>query len=373
MVAGGTFGANAQVSQGQIGETWQKSWIVHYADGSSKTFDPSQKQLIQFDQLQSSSAPAWLDVIVGVVLDVQLSYHADPWPVGTVWHEELHVLPFTSAIVDGLQVGQRFTLTPIVFTNDDPVNTEHDYTVRVIFNGNNPGPVAGSYTQTIDATGALNGKTSANFVLSFHEIVSQWVSFTSAPTVTGIYHLTPCPDITGYVALPYSCQVGPSKGFDPPGSVQFQWSPGACVGGCTVTAFSISFVSCPPDQGGTAALCASNPSVSTVISTKQLLITIIQSSTLVSILPNNNLNGTSGQGSTSNVPSGACTITIIPANVLFGNAAWGAVLPDWICGKTLGINNLVWVIIIIIAFLVLIALALRPRGPIVLLGSSKGN
>jgi len=357
--AGGTVTAAAYVTLGQVGETWQKSWIIHYVDGSTKFFNPSDRALIQFEQLPFNSAPAWIDVVVGVVLDVQLNYHADPWPFGTVWHEEMHVLPYTSAIVDNLQVGQRLVLTPIIFTNDDPVGTEHDYTVRVIFNGN-PGPASGAYSQTIDATGSLNGKTSANFMLSFHEVVSQWAVYTAVPIITGVsYSLSPCPNVYGYVPLPYSCQVGPSKAFDPPGSVIFTWNQGACVGGCTVTAWSISFVSCPPDQGGTNAICVANPSVSKVITTGGLTVTIIANKTVVSILPAN-LNGTTGQGPFGFV-SGACGITIIPANVLFGNPAYGVKLPDWLCGSTLGINNLVLVIIIGIVILILLGLALRRR------------
>jgi len=361
-----------------LANTYQKG-IVHFTDGSVKSFDTSLQGgplRVQFD-LRGTSAPAWIDLTVPNILQLQLTSGdmsgCDSFShcqYGGSWYQQANVVTSISISLDNgansyqVSGANNAATFGVSFTPSDALNTEKDFTARIIASGSYGVPAGWG---SADISGWLAGKTSVTIVFNVQEAWDFDVVYTSLPWVVPGTNLNiGCGGVV-IAQLPFACKIGPTHWFYPPGAVSVTWGPNAS-GPLSVTANPIYIVTCPGDPAG---VCLTQSSFATTITSVVwggYTPTIIQqwSATTSTLLSNTSgWNGNPNSPATTttsngNGNSGSCQLG-------GGTTLWGLVklpawtFPDWMCGKTLGINNLVLLIIGIFAFAVLLYLALRPR------------
>lgn len=324
-------GAN-QAAFGHIADTWQQ-WTIHYLGGAVSSFRTDQITPVKLD-LVAGSEPGWLDIVFPLQLVTKLNSGVGSSNGNTgSWYQENDVVARMSVFVNNVQVGGTSNLNdPLMFTSNDAVGTQKTWTARIIFSGT---PSTGQFDSVLNLSGALNGKTSAFVLVGLMETWTTYQVWTSFALFSSYYCASGGTTNIGNVSG--KCQIRQTDIWSP-GSVNFNWSPGAGQGGATITYATQSVGNCPSSLGGIASVCVSQPSTQYAVTTKSLTITIAANATTQVIGPalTNNTNATNLFGGTS----GACKV-------------FDYVIPDWFCGVTFGIPNL-YIVLIGVAILLII-------------------
>lgn len=345
---GASTGVASQPSH--VEDTWQE-WTVTYQDGSQSQFRSDSPQAItqNFAVAQGSSEPSILDLTVPVQLTTNNLPSYSAWDAQ--WATVISNIPTVSVWSNYRPLGavSQDLLSPITFTTGDPVGTTKHWNVKIVFLGGMNYCTGLSYP-CLDLSGSLNGQSA--FIQIGVTIIS--TSYKSYTYSAGLW--TSCNGQTIWLSGtsgPVTCQVGDSSTVAVPYGVNFNWSPSA-TGTAALTLPTGALTQCQ----GTYCFVWTRTGNQTFTLWSTVPVTVVGPKTTVTQAGPPIPTGGNGNGSGAN--NSVCQVG-------GGKALWGLVnipgftLPAWMCGKTLGINNVVWVILIVVVFIVLVALAVRPR------------
>jgi hypothetical protein len=339
-------GASTVASQpSHVEDTWQE-WTVTYQDGSQSQFRSDSPQAItqNFAVAQGSSEPSILDLTVPVQLTANNLPSYNAWDAQ--WVTVISNIPTVSVWSNYRPVGavSQDLLSPITFTTGDPVSTTKSWTVRIVFLGG-MNYCTGLTTPCLDLSGSLTESTA--FIQIGVTIIS--TSYRSYTYTAGLS--TSCNGQTIWLSAtsgPVTCQEGDSSTVAVPYGVNFNWSPSA-TGTAAITLPTGALTQCQ----GTYCFVWTRTGNQTFTLWSTVPVTVVGPKTTVTQLgPPVPTGGNGGNGNN-------------PSECKFGGGLWGLIpsfsLPVWVCGKTFGISNVVWVILGAIAFIILLALAVRRR------------
>lgn len=332
-----------------VEDAWQQ-WVVRYTNGLSEQFRSDYPQPItqQFQVAQTSSTPSILDLTV----PVQLTTSNLPSYGGfdAAWATVINNVPTVSVWVNYRPAGavSQSLLSPITFATGDQVGITKYWNVRIVFSGGSE-YCSNTSNACLDLSGTLNGLTSAFIQIGVTIISSSYRSYSYS---AGSLYCNGQWLFIGFTSGNVECLVGSSTVAVPYG-VNFNWTPSA-TGTAALTLPTAALTQCQ----GNYCFVWTNTGNQTVTLWSSVRATIVGPTTTVT---QNGPPVPTGGNNNGNQPSGSCQLG-------GGKALWGFVnlpswtLPGWMCGNTFGLSNLVWVVIIILAFLVLIYLASRRRS-----------
>lgn len=351
--AGGTSSVASSVASQptHVEDTWQE-WTVTYQNGFQEQFASDSPQAItqNFAVAQSGSEPSILDLTVPVELTANNLPSYNAWDAQ--WVTVISNIPTVTVWSNYRPLGavSQDLLSPITFTTGDPVGTVKDWTVRIVFLGG-MNYCTGFSGPCLDLSESL---TSPAFVQIGVTIIS--TSYRSYTYTAGLF--TSCNGQTIWLSAssgPVLCQVGDSSTVAVPYGVNFNWSSSA-TGTAALTLPTGALTQCE----GIYCFVWTKTGNETFTLWSTVPVTVVGPKTTVTQAgPPIPTSGNGNGGGNNSV-----------CKVGGGKALWGLVnipgvsLPGWMCQSTFGVNNVVWVIIIgLVAFIVLLALALRRRSP----------
>ena len=319
-----------------VANTWQE-WSVSFRNGQFAYYK-SDVLAVSFE-LVPNAEPSVLDITFPTVLTANLPSHHDLF---TGWKTVVAAIPVMTVLVDYRAAGALSNFQPISFTSDDQVGTKKSWTARIVFSG------SPSQTQNmLNLQDSLSGKSSAFIQVVLSQVWTTYQSWDySAASIYCNGEIVGIKVSTG----PELCQTS-QKTVPSPYGLNFNWSP-AATGTASFTwptGLVTTAASCP--GGGNICQIWTHTGTDTITLWSNSRTTVTATlagptSTVTQGIGTLPTDGTSGLG------SGACKLA-------------GVVIPDWFCGKWLGVPNWAWVILAVLGFILFIAIlayALRKQS-----------